>query len=69
MKATITIPKDLEDLVKEALDSGEYESLEQIVTDALWLWADAADAEPDEEAMADEDADAALLAAFEARKG
>jgi Arc/MetJ-type ribon-helix-helix transcriptional regulator len=68
MKATITIPKDLEDVVKEALDSGEYESLEQIVTDALWLWADAADAEPDEEAMADEDADAALLAAFEARK-
>jgi Arc/MetJ-type ribon-helix-helix transcriptional regulator len=68
MKATITIPKDLEDLVREALDSGEYESLEQIVTDALWLWADAADAEPDEDALADEDADEALIAAFEAKK-
>jgi Arc/MetJ-type ribon-helix-helix transcriptional regulator len=68
MKATITIPKDLEDLVKEALESGEYDSLEQIVTDALWLWADAADAEPDEDALADEDADEALLAAFEAKK-
>jgi Arc/MetJ-type ribon-helix-helix transcriptional regulator len=68
MKATITIPKDLEELVQDALASGEYESLEQIVTDALWLWADAADAEPDEDALADEDADEALLAAFEARK-
>lgn len=68
MKATITIPKDLEDLVREALDSGEYESLEQIVTDALWLWADAADGEPDEEALADEAADEALLSAFEAKK-
>lgn len=68
MKVTVTIPPELADLVADALESGEYESVEQIVQDGLYLWVDlaASDVEEDDDEMLD---DEALLAAMEARGG
>jgi Arc/MetJ-type ribon-helix-helix transcriptional regulator len=67
MKITIEVPAELADLIKEAVEGGDYVSAEQIALDGLWLWADAVEtgAYDDEEAgpAADED----LLLAMERR--
>jgi Arc/MetJ-type ribon-helix-helix transcriptional regulator len=66
MKVTLTVPPELEGLVEDALQSGDYESLEQIALDGLWLWADAVETGAEAgEADAGEDED--LLAQMEAK--
>jgi Arc/MetJ-type ribon-helix-helix transcriptional regulator len=66
MKITLTVPPELEGLIEDALQSGEYESLDQIALDALWIWADAVESGGDAgEADANDDED--LLAAMEAK--
>jgi Arc/MetJ-type ribon-helix-helix transcriptional regulator len=66
MKITLTVPPELEGLIEDALQSGEYESLDQIARDALWIWADAVESGGDAgEVDASEDED--LLAAMEAK--
>lgn len=69
MKLTITIPKELEGFVQEALESGEYESAEQLLVDALTLLADAveSDAFADAADAHDEAAQDELLAAMQAK--
>jgi Arc/MetJ-type ribon-helix-helix transcriptional regulator len=66
MKVTLTVPPELEGLIEDALQSGEYDSLEQIARDALWLWADAVETggeAGDADAAEDDD----LLAQMEAK--
>jgi Arc/MetJ-type ribon-helix-helix transcriptional regulator len=58
MKITISVPVELQGLIEDALQSGEYESAEQIALDGLWLWSDAVESDigaddPDEAADAD----------------
>jgi Arc/MetJ-type ribon-helix-helix transcriptional regulator len=66
MKITVTVPPELEGLIEDALQSGDYVSLEQIALDGLWLWADAVETggEAAQSDAADEDD---LLAAMEAK--
>lgn len=66
MKVTLTVPPELEGLIEDALQSGDYESLEQIALDGLWLWADAVETggEAGAEDASEEDD---LLAAMEAK--
>ena len=65
MKITIEVPAELADLIKEAVEGGDYESAEQIGLDGLWLWADAVETGADDEA--DPAADEDLLLAMERR--
>lgn len=54
MKVTVTIPPELEGLIQEALESGEFASVEDILADALTLWADVVTGEDDDEDMEDD---------------
>ena len=65
MKITIEVPSELADLIREAVEGGDYESVEQVALDGLWLWADAVEGGDGDPAEGDADED--LLAAMEAR--
>jgi Arc/MetJ-type ribon-helix-helix transcriptional regulator len=47
MKVTLTVPAELEELIEDALQSGDYKSVEDIALDGLWLWADAVESGAD----------------------
>lgn len=68
MKITIDVPAELADLIREAVEGGDYTNAEQVALDGLWLWADAVEnggaaEDEDGDGAADED----LLAAMEQR--
>lgn len=67
MKITIEVPAELADLIHEAVDSGSYESAQQVALDGLYLWADAVENGEREAEEEDEDVDEDLLAAMESR--
>lgn len=64
MKITVSVPPELEGLIEDALQGGDYESAEQIARDALFLWAEAVDSAVEE---GDADDDENLLEAMEER--
>ena len=66
MKVTLTVPAELEELIEDALQSGDYKSIEDIALDGLWLWADAVESGSDANA-ADAPDDDDLLAQMEAK--
>jgi Arc/MetJ-type ribon-helix-helix transcriptional regulator len=66
MKITIEVPTELADLIHEAVDSGSYESAQQVALDGLYLWADAVE-NGERDADEEDDVDEDLLAAMEQR--
>jgi Arc/MetJ-type ribon-helix-helix transcriptional regulator len=65
VRVTVAVPPELEGLIEDALQSGDYESAEQVVLDALWLWAEAVESAV--EAGGDDEEEENLLAAMEDR--
>ncbi|MBU6373263.1 MAG: hypothetical protein KJS97_11110 [Alphaproteobacteria bacterium] len=67
MKITIDVPAELADLIREAVEGGDYTNAEQVALDGLWLWADAVENGAGEDEDGDGSADEDLLAAMEQR--